>query len=141
MRVFRPCASAIWRSFDDRRRETAPSAPMLMDMVDAAALEQSSLCSQLVRHPRCTAHTTAFVATMTCKPGAARFSGNEPTNRTLPESVNASSVSAALSNDAAPATKRKVRLCSGLALEAFDSCRTLKMMGLTTVEVSVVLRV
>ena len=65
--------AAIWRTFDDRRRETQPDAPMLLDMMDSANLEKSTICSQLVRYPQCVAHATAFLATVACRPGGMRF--------------------------------------------------------------------
>ena len=77
--------AAIWRTFDDRRRETQPAAPMLMDMMDPAKLEKSTICSQLVRHPRCVAHATAFLATLACRPGGMRFgTASDSPQNTLP---------------------------------------------------------
>ena len=154
--------AALWRVFDDRRRETEPNAPLLMDFLDSAKIEDTTICSQLVRYPQCIGHATAFLATLACLPGAARFETGTPADEgegkfTFPSAVNSSAAAAVRLGTSATANetsssgrvtesnasadqplvipKRTIRICRSLATDMFDACRSVKMMGFTTVEV------
>lgn len=95
-----------------------------------------------------------------CLPGAMRFSSTvdspPPEADTLPDAVNASAATAAaaaaarLENTSSSTSKtsgdgddvdvspRTIRMCRSMASDMFDACRSVKMMGFTTVEVETI---
>jgi hypothetical protein len=151
--------AAIWRVFDERRAETNPGAPAMLDVVDASKLESSTMCSQLIRQPECYALATAFLATLACAPGAANLEratrSVDPTNDEPPGSdVNTADepgrarTSRGRASPTSPPSppspplstahsarfdRREVRLCRSAADDVFAACESVELMGVTDV--------